>query len=131
MLCLWATMLLVVGCDFEDTDLFRVFGKASLAMEPNIVVSEGASVVEIRYQIKGNVRKSGDDSEKDQMSFAWFTEDVTAHRGVDYRATPLRVLGLSGSQAGRNVEGSKKENIPVLVEFSGADYLKIIRDESF
>ena len=118
MLYLWVTMLLSVGCNIEDADLFGVFRRVSLEVDQNIVVTEGASVVEIHYQLEG-VRESSDDSNKQQMSFAWSTEDITARRGVDFNVTPHGALGLSGHQADGYTKGSEGRNIYSEEIFSG------------
>ena len=90
MLYLWAAPLLLASCNLEDADLWAVFRKTSLEVTPSVVVTEGASVVEIPYQIKGS-SKNSDNGEQDQMSFSWSTEDMTAHRGVDYSVTSQSV----------------------------------------
>ena len=102
VLYLSAAPLLLASCNLEDSDLWGVFGKTSLEVTPSIVVTEGASVVEIPYQVKG-ASKNSDDSKQGQMSFSWFTEDITAHRGVDYSVTS-KALKLSDHQASNEDE---------------------------
>ena len=106
--CLWATMLFSVGCDLEDIDLMGVFGKVSIRLDSSIVVTEGAGVVEIPYQLSGVSKNSGDGGQgkEGQISFTWSTEDITAHKGVDYSVKP-RTLESPSKQAGGNIEGQE------------------------